>query len=517
MVLQNIIFPDAVCPIEDIYFRLAGNAKLNSDSVFLPAGTSVSTNTYMNAFDIGSWLEDTTAKTFTLTVLFQGKGRFSLRYLDNRNGQTNEQILQEEIIESASETMEKFHFEIPKNLSGGTCFWEIHAIRDSVFRAGSYSTDTIPFRSDIRLAVNICTFHREKQLADNLKKFMDSAFFQKSSRQKISAQNNPVVPGAELYGSMHVFVIDNGNSFTSDPVHPNIHIHPNSNKGGGSGGFTRGLEEIRKLQSTCSFSHVVFMDDDVEFQMESFYRLFAYLSYLKREKQMTSVAGRMFRLDDRKIQYTGIEIWNKGNIRHAGGNLDMSISQNAMLTTALSGDYGGWWFCTYPAEFALENCPFPFFIHCDDVEYGLRFPGRVTALRGVQVWHETYEYRVTPRIIYYDIRNPMVVNALHGLEENANEMIEKWQERLEEFHREGDQTLKYLCILAMYHFTKGYRFFQKGGKLPGMHNWMKDRTELLKFVNPVFHRYVSWRLKMKNSYANILHTYKIRKEKLYGC
>ena len=33
-------------------------------------------------------------------------------------------------------------------------------------------------------------------------------------------------------------------------------------------------------------------------------------------------------------------------------------------------DYGGWWFCCFPYVFVQENDVLPFFIHCDDVEYG---------------------------------------------------------------------------------------------------------------------------------------------------
>ncbi len=493
MILQNIIFPDAVCPTEDIYFRLSQNAKLNNNSVILPAGSSISTDTYMNAFDIGNWQNDTTVGDIVLTVYFQGKGRFFLKSLSSSEETVNEVILLEKRIKA--EQLQKFCFSLPHMIQNETCCWEIKAEEDSVFHGGNYSTDNEPSRKDIHLAVNICTFHREKQLSANLKKFMTGSFFQEQS---------------ELNGKMHIFVTDNGNSFPHSPAHLNIHIHNNSNKGGGSGGFARGLEEIKKLQDACNFTHVVFMDDDVEFQMESFYRLFAWLSYLKKEKQMTSIAGRMFRLDRREIQYTAVEIWNKGDIRHVDGSLDMSAVENALRSSAPSGDYGGWWFCTYPAEFALNNRPFPFFIHCDDVEYGLRFPGQVMALRGVQVWHETYEYRVTPQIIYYDIRNPMVVNALHGVD-NPDEMVAKWQERLEQFHREGDQMMKYLCILAMYHFTKGYRFFRKGGKLPEVHEWMKERKGLLKIINPVFRRYVIRILKIKKRQNYFTHTY--QKEK----
>ena len=64
-------------------------------------------------------------------------------------------------------------------------------------------------------------------------------------------------------------------------------------------------------------------------------------------------------------------------------------------------DYGGWWFCCFPYVFVQENDVLPFFIHCDDVEYGLRCGKKPIIIEGVQVWHETYDKRMTPLMQYY--------------------------------------------------------------------------------------------------------------------
>ena len=47
------------------------------------------------------------------------------------------------------------------------------------------------------------------------------------------------------------------------------------------------------------------------FRWKVFYRLYAFLSLLKGEYQDRPIAGRMFRLDKRKVQYTAVERWNK--------------------------------------------------------------------------------------------------------------------------------------------------------------------------------------------------------------
>lgn len=72
--------------------------------------------------------------------------------------------------------------------------------------------------------------------------------------------------------------------------------------------------------------------------------------------------------------------------RHGGGEVDwgmvshVEFMRDVRKTAYTQGrviydadtDYGGWWFCCFPYAFVQENDVLPFFIHCDDVEYGLR-------------------------------------------------------------------------------------------------------------------------------------------------
>jgi len=57
-----------------------------------------------------------------------------------------------------------------------------------------------------------------------------------------------------------------------------VQLIPNKNVGG-SGGFARGLVEA--LQEN-TYSHFLFMDDDIELDSESIYRLFLCMNTPKR-------------------------------------------------------------------------------------------------------------------------------------------------------------------------------------------------------------------------------------------
>ena len=80
-----------------------------------------------------------------------------------------------------------------------------------------------------------------------------------------------------MYGKLRIYVIDNGMDFESSYASEWIQIFREDNSGGGTGGFTRGLQEIETAREIFQNTHTVFMDDDVEFQMESFYRLLCIL------------------------------------------------------------------------------------------------------------------------------------------------------------------------------------------------------------------------------------------------
>lgn len=110
-------------------------------------------------------------------------------------------------------------------------------------------------KREVCLALNICTYHREDYIYRNLEMLQNSLFFDKKCK--------------EYYGRLHIFIIDNAQELQ---LKENAYTHLVYNENtGGSGGFQRGIEEIRKNDQT--FTHVIFMDDDVVFDIDTFYDL----------------------------------------------------------------------------------------------------------------------------------------------------------------------------------------------------------------------------------------------------
>ena len=339
-----------------------------------------------------------------------------------------------------------------------------------------------PNVNEIYLAINICTYHRKEFIEKNLSQLLQSKFFD---------------PLDKIYFShLHVFITDNASELHIENP-PFVHIFHNRNTGG-AGGFQRGLEEIRK--SGIAFSHVIFMDDDVTFLNDTFYRLFDFLSYLKWEYSGEVVAGRMFQQDKPWIQYTAAEIWNAGELKHIGFRQDMSDAgfnghAKSLVNDNSLAEYGGWWFCCFPMEFCMQNDILPFFIHCDDVEYGLRHGGKPIVINGVQVWHETFEKRQTPLILYYDIRNTLFVNQIYGFLPEKKQVLEDWKQKITKFHIQKDWLTEFYVILAMNDFLSGISWLKQIN--PEKYHKKLKKSKSCKIKNAVCWRFVEQRFKRK--------------------
>ncbi len=300
--------------------------------------------------------------------------------------------------------------------------------------------------NQVKLALNICTYKREQILKKNLEVLKGSEFFNSSN--------------SHYYNKLDIFVIDNASEIKLDSF-PQLHIFYNPNTGG-SGGFQRGIEEIRKVDK---YTHVIFMDDDVTFDMSSFYLLYDFLETVDEDNSERPVAGRMLDIDNPNIQWTAAEKWNAGDIKHVEFLRNITDSTDPYTPGKViydaDADYGGFWFCCYPYSFVKENDILPFFLHCDDVEYGLRCGKTPIIIEGVHVWHETWDKKMSPIILYYDIRNSLFVNQMCGFSSDIRSSIENRIKDLERFHNRDQLKYEYMGLKAIDDYIKGFDRLKK--------------------------------------------------------
>lgn len=472
IVVQSVVFPNNVCAEMELYFRINKNVCIENEHIHMLPNGKLTTDTYMNLFDAVVWQKYTGIKKWKIIFQASGFGRVKLK--------TGNTTVAELEIDCAKMSEKQIAFTCDSN--------------DSWFYLDVESLDRMEL-SDIRiltseadkelagvcLALNICTYHRQEALYHSLDVIRSSRFFQTDDSS---------------YGKLQVYVVDNASEI-SMPEEEFISVFHNPNTGG-SGGFTRGLVEIRKALPKTGVTHVVFMDDDVEFIPETLYRLYMLQSLMKEEYRDEVVAGRMFRMDDRKVQYTAAEIWNSGDIKHLGLNADMTqLSVLSNVNDNTNAEYGGWWFCCFPIGFVKENDPLPFFLHCDDVEYGLRHGGTPIILNGIQVWHETYEYRTNVIFEYYDRRNSRFVNAKYGRVKESTEEYRQWKAEISKAHVNKNLTREYIQIKAFGDYLNGFKWLLKHDGLK-LHNKL-NRINGGRIRNALAWRIVSIRFWVKKS------------------
>ena len=439
MVVQSVILPNDICRDEEIYFRKKGEVTYNRDVIELDTGSKLTTDTYMNCFDTAAWYKYTGLTQWKVCFEIQGSGNLKLLQWTPKE----RHIIFQTDFKKQSLEVQQLSFTHEKE----QCLYYLEFTAFSEVKVKNIQFEAVvdQKKNDVRMGLIICTYHRKEALYKNLDVIRKSLFFDTAN---------------ELYGKLQVHVVDNGSEL---PLlnEESITLYHNPNTGG-SGGFTRGIEEVRKQQEKAQLSNVIFMDDDVEVIPETLYRLYSLLALIKDKNRNDVVAGRMFRMDQRNIQYTAAEIWNKSDIRHIGWNKDMSLPQDLFGMNENQGaEYGGWWFCCFPIEFVMENTPLPFFLHCDDVEYGLRHGGTPIILNGIQVWHETYEYRQSPVIAYYDMRNSLIVNQLYGFIQNREDILKNWKDKISLLLIKKDYLAERMVILGMWDFLKGEDWLKK--------------------------------------------------------
>lgn len=469
MILQSVIFFDKICEKPELFLRMSGNVYTDGNKVILTNGAEFSTNTYMNFFDSAFWSEYTSVSTCKLTIRYRGVGSIEIGRFD-KNGCY---MMERYNVDSNVPIKVSYDIDLKENV--GNIYFRCVSQQELIVYSACYDTDS-DISSDTKLGIVFCTYNRLEDIKRNISTIFQSRFFQEWD---------------ELFEKLEIVVVDNKRELTV-PEHKHIDIIYNVNTGG-SGGFARGISEMTKPEKKVT--DIVLMDDDVEFMNETLYRLYAFLSVRSQRHSNDVVAGRMFRKDKPWVQYTACEIWNRGEIKHVSHNCDMTVLENIIDTNKHKGEYSGWWMCCFTKEFLMENAPLPFFLHCDDVELGLRHKGMPVILNGIQVWHETYEYRQNAVVSYYDMRNKLFVNEIVGCMYPETE-LKNWKERISCAHIQKDYALEYMLIKAMNDYLRGMKWLCSV-RPDKYHLRICKRKMFVRYRNVLFWRYVYHKYKKK--------------------
>ena len=360
-------------------------------------------DTYFNCFSVGKWNKYTRLDNLRLRLELQGSFQVTLLHMYSMYTEPFENAFCERVCRASVRTA--FEFEIPLKRfdEGGIVCFRLYALeeKDNVFYGGSYVTDVDEAAlNPVNIAIDTCTFRRERYILRNV------ALLNRDLMEN---------PDSPVYGHLDMFISDNGKTLDVAALQTDrVHVFPNRNVGG-AGGFTRGMIEILDRMNERPFTHVLVMDDDVLINTDAIVRTYRLLQFLKPEYAGKTVAGAMLRLDNRSMQHECGGWWDGFCVYNDKTKLDLTDVGNLLFNEKETlSNYNAWWYSCIPlTKVSNDNLPLPIFIRYDDVEYGLRTNSDMIAMSGICLWHEPFEYRYSASSQYYEIRNEMIVNALH--------------------------------------------------------------------------------------------------------
>ena len=400
MILQEL----TVKEVEEgeLYYRKENNIEICEGKLTFTKDAKLKTNTYFNSFSIEKWNEFCDLKRINLRISYSGKFHLKVHQAHIVNDELQETVICDNILKS--NVLDDFIYTFSSDIKG-VVYYELTAIEDESVLCYAFYEGEIKKERDVKIALNICTYNREKFLFKNL--FLLKQNFLENS-------------DSCLVNHLKIFITDNASTWDIEKyTNQDIFIFHNPNEGG-AGGFTRGLIEINKRKEEFGITNVIFMDDDVEIEPEALVRTYRFLKVLKEKYENSFLAGAMLRMDKKYIQHENGALWNGGNCSFINRGFDLRQFKNVVSNELeQKRDYAAWWYCCIPiAVVKTTNLPIPIFIHQDDTEFSLRNTDKIITLNGISIWHTADDYVRLSSNEYYNLRNLLIVNARYCPEFN---------------------------------------------------------------------------------------------------
>jgi len=396
MILQNLTLTQAA-EKKGLYVR--SENPCDEFPLKLSTRETVSFATYFNFFSLSKWRKYTSIDE--LRVVLKCKGVFRVA-VDHRILVDGYEIVKTLLsLESDGDV----DVVLPSLPDDGLLSISVTSLADGsvLFGGGFCSCSGAP--NDVRIGIDVCTYRRESAVEEKVRS-LDSFL--------CSCEN-------DFANCVEMFVVDNGRTlpdgFGSDTRSLKVHVIPNENLGG-SGGFTRGMMEIVNSEG---FTHIILNDDDAQFDPESIYRTWSFLSFIKDEYKDAHIGGAMLTSERPNIVYGSGAVYSEREeilLHSLKQDLDVSASVDCLRFDAEEEiNYFIWCYLTIPVSYVGElGYPLPLFIKWDDIEYSIRGGSTMITLNGVSIWHDSFRSKFLTYIHYnyYFARNYLVMGCTTG-------------------------------------------------------------------------------------------------------
>lgn len=380
-------------------------------AIIIAAEQEISTDTYFGCFPLEAYKENTTVNHIRAGITLNGTGIIKLLHSSAENSDTKEKILSE--VKYDNDSLQTVFLDTSlEDHESGYLYVKVEVAKRTGIDEIWYEADGSA--KETKIAVILCTFHREEQVLNNMKTLSKATSSDEMLRESID-----------------VICVDNGRTLNTVPEGTCLIKNRNF---GGSGGYARGMLEARSANSqngtsSKQYTHFWLMDDDIQFEPKILRRAAMFLRFRKYED--IHLAAGMFSFEEPTIQKEATAVFNGYSFISSASGLDFR-DKKALLSNRIdtSGNrskhtreprYGGWWSCIFPA---IDQLPMPFFIKMDDVEFGLRESGRYVIMNGFGVWHEDFSKKGNAWAEYYTTRNTLIIQSMYPhLPRSASKMI----------------------------------------------------------------------------------------------
>lgn len=431
--IQTIVMPHLGfgAPVE-MYARLCTGketAYLTGEKITFSDRGRASFDTYFNGLSVGVWKKY--CQIDDLYLHLSGKGRFIVRLGLHRIGHSSK-WLSESVVDL---TLDDTSVEIRDwlKLEDGILYFQLEAIGEGEFCGAKWKTRTKP-QTEVKLGIVITHFNRKNWVLPAIERVSEGLLLNDFYRDRVK-----------------LVVVDNSKNITPDEA-KQATIVPNLNLGG-SGGFTRGLLE---LKSMGGFTHCLFMDDDASCEIESIRRTFSLLSY--STSTSVAIAGALLReLEPYRLFEKGALF--DGFCHPLKSGLDMNKVDDLLDAelTDRTPHYGGWWFFAFPIN-KVQEYAFPFFVRGDDSRFSISNNFEIVTMNGIACWGDDFALKSGPLSSYLDAR----YHLLHAmtLQKTSFKKLRKISA-----HFVVKQLFSYnyssakACRMAIQHLMKGPEFF----------------------------------------------------------
>ncbi len=388
-VLHRLILPtEGLEQCDAMYARPAlpeRVAETSPQAFRLKVGQAFIFDTFYNAFSVKKWKQAGGVSRLSLNLHICGQGEVTLFHRSNAGAVTS---LWSKEIEGEIRCTEAIS--AWPALSEGLLYFSVTAKAECTVEAAYFATSS-PMVQVPQLGVVITHFNRQQYVRNSIQRV-----------QKVLLQD------PAYQDVIHFIVIDN--SANLDPAKvPGAKVIKNHNYGG-SGGFARGL---LYLHEQGTFTHCLFMDDDISCEVEAIRRCYAMLAYSVDKR--IGLAGTL--LDDQKpwsVQEKGAE-FSGGVFRPLHEGADVRPVENLLQLEQDVGKpvYGGWWFFAFRLD-AVSAYPFPFFVRGDDALFGLMNRFNIVTVNGIACFSEHFLSKESAFTRYLGMRASLAIYLMVG-------------------------------------------------------------------------------------------------------